>query len=689
VSILRDRWRSRKHVGSAKPQQRVEIQEGHFEHDYSTFTLLDGRSPDFGIIAGNKHNAKPWRAHWVPDGDWIEVPNVEEVTLEEEFASEGVADPESATIRIGNIIYEELTGPTGLQYHKPRRGWMAPFYGFKTRHRPRNPKAPTPNEWMDLLNGGVKIRVFQGYGDEQVETFVGFIDDTDTVSVPATITLTCRDAGQLLTDQRLAGKVKPKDLQGPITFADRRRAMNYTKEGYHARSSSHVPGHSADKVLVQGVDEYWMSEGVSEEDRDNHTVYVEIELKSGRYPEYYVWTQDAGMEVWVSIYAKDGDDGPTRYGGVDRPEGWIDVGMGTVPGDDFGGMPYVQHFDSMDHRGKYHKLPLGQLHCKKGTVMRLSFRNLQFSPAFGNYHAKVARFFGHRAEVKDIAKNKDWILVDDAADIVKWVLMWAGFREWRITNFGVRIKNPMTFHQADFLIDVIKHIASQGEFVFFMDKPSGEAHSMGVPCFRRTHAIDPPRGGAEQVRDSDLLTGVETKFSKETLAQVIRVRGKPNKTLGVGFGEDSTKKIQGEYWPPWSGRHTDIETGEPTHQAHGRLSGIIKILTHGDPHVKTNSEAMMMCILIAFQEALTAYVGTIEIPAYPGFALDSVVSVIDTATGMNTLLWVAHKSSTFTTGQQTAWTMTLSGAILDSEMMRNLRADYKKLLKVTLSEAQE
>jgi hypothetical protein len=140
VTVLRDRWRTGRHVGSAKPTQVVEVQKGFFKRGYREFVKLDGSKEDFGEISKNKHNRRPWQAWWVARSDWITVPNVAQVTLEEALNQEGMADPETSTIEIENIIYKDVTGPAGV-FRQIKEGYMGWSYGYTVKGRMCSPAA--------------------------------------------------------------------------------------------------------------------------------------------------------------------------------------------------------------------------------------------------------------------------------------------------------------------------------------------------------------------------------------------------------------------------------------------------------------------------------------------------------------------------------------------------------------------
>jgi hypothetical protein len=215
-----------------------------------------------------------------------------------------------------------------------------------------------------------------------------------------------------------------------------------------------------------------------------------------------------------------------------------------------------------------------------------------------------------------------------------------------------------------------------------MDRPSGYDLSVGVPVFRRSRALQAPTGRMTEVRDTDLLTAIDTRFSKEALAYVIRSRGKVPKKGGSKLGEDAAKRIMATYFPPWSGAHSDPVSGAYIPGIAGRLGGIIKHVVHVDDNLETRDECMMANVLIAIQEALASFTGHCSFPGLPGTTLDSQVSVIDSASGTNQRIWVASKSSTFSRGEEgTKFVTTVGGSMIDTPDLAVLAQDYATILR--------
>lgn len=634
------------------------------EKDYRPFVMLDGSKPDFGFISKSKHNAAPWQGTWTATGAWITVPNVRLVTREKDIDGKGV---ETATVVIENVVFKQMAGVAGI-FHMIHRGYLAPWTGLQAAGRAFS--GAYSNEWYDVLNGGYRIRIYEGYGDQLVPVFTGLIDDTDVHSAPDVITLTTRSFGLLLTDQRCFGWNKAAEIPSPIVFCDRNQAEVIKKESAKASASTSRTGHPPSAV-TKADNTSWISGGAVSA---NFTQWVQIHVPKGRYSQFFLRPHYAGMEAYLSIYARNdglGAGGKIYVDGEEAPEGWVNMGLGNVPGAN-GGHPFVKHYPAIGDLGMARKMPI-TIDCGNDTVIRISFRNLAYRPELGDYRAGAERLIGYKQDKDAVHRNKHWIVVDDAADVVRWVLMWAGFKEWYIEDFGVRLKEPMVFHQGDFLIDIINHMLEQADLVFYVAGPTGHADSIGVPVFKRKGAFSGPTAVREEVKHSDLLTQLETKFSKEPLSYIIRVRGKPDKK-GSALGEDSIKRIMAVYRPPWSGES-------------GRMNRLIKHVIHTDNNLETQGEVEIAAILIAFSQALASYQGTCEMPGYP-WEPDQQVSIVDVPSGTNSRMWIKNFSSTITLGTDAEYKITLSGSLLDTPDTNILARDFATALRTILSESE-
>lgn len=688
------RWRSGRHVGLAKPRQVVKIQRGHLARFYHPFEFLSGGSDVFGVVWEGQHNTDPWHPDWHAFEEWITVPNVSQVSVTKGLGEDGIV---SAEVHIENVAQIALAGPGG-NYHRTERGSYTPFRGTRP---PGRQASPAMNEWFDVLNGGHRMKIWQGYGDELVPVFCGFVDDTDVSVSPDTIVLSSRMGGQLV-DQHIFGWAKAADIRSPITFAPRTGpkspVLDFEKKGSGATASSEDPGYPARQVNNDGS-AYWRSQSHS---TPNVTEWVEIRLPAGTYEYFYVDPHYAGMEVYVSVYARGsvGSDPvtggttivPAQKNGVDIADGFVSTGAGTVPGT-HGGHPYIRKINDCTQAIRR---PIGaKLKLGNNSVLRLSFRNLGLSydpnvispHTVDEYRAGARRVVAYKTVIKAKANAKGWILIDDASDMVKWALMWAGFHEWEVESFGANIVEPVTFHQGDFLIDIIRSATAQGNYSFFIKAPTTHDLSIGVPVFRSSRAMVHSSPTQVEVRNTDLLTRLETKYSTEGLHYVIRYRGQQTKA-GAGLGEDKSKRVMATYFPPWSGAHHDVITGAfdmvypYPGSGGGRLAGVMKHFTNTDDGLRTEDECQIANLLVAINEALNSYTATLEMPGYP-LELDEHVSVIDPAGGVNNRVWTSNVQTTFITGQETSFVTSVGGSLVDSPDLLAIVIDFIALLSRT------
>lgn len=678
--VFRERWRSGFHVGMAQPRTEVRIQRGLMDRSYRPFP---GEDADFGYIGGSTHNDEPWQAYWRATGPWIDLPNIQQVETAIEFQdTSGMADPETATITIDNIIYEEVFGTGGL-YHRFSRGYLSPWRGW-TNLGARDPQPGVQqNEWFDVLNGGYRVRIWQGYGDAMLGAWTGLIDDTDVGVTPDTIALTCRSFHAALTDQRVFGDNKAKELPSPIVFHDRLRADETTAVGGGANASTYAPEHAPINVTKRGDETYWLSHAHT---TPNNTEWIQVRLPKGRYNEFYVNPGYDEMEMYLSIYARN-----AKVDGEAVVDGWISRDLGAVPGVN-GGHPYAYHWGRVSAGGLRRELPF-ELECGDETVLRISFRRLG-RHGQDDYRAKCSRLAAYKSKRKPSASRKHWILVDDASDCVKWALMWAGFKNWTVEPMGVRLKTPITFDQTSYLNDIIRHFVDESDYTFFVEGFDGDDEDdIGRPHFEPARAIRAPAPDMEEVRDTDLLTDIDVKFAKEPLSYIIRVRGKiPTATdpqTGVALGQDTSKRVMAVYLPPWSGAHHDVVTGayNADYPFAGRLAGMRKHTTHTDNNIDNYDEAMVMCLLIAMQEALGALGAEVELPGHPGLSLNDQVSIVDEASGANTRIWTTSRATTFTKGEDAEFKTTLQGALVDSPDLFAVALDYLYFLDRVKQEA--
>lgn len=660
---LTQRWQAGDHVGPARPVCSVQIRGGRFQKGYGPHEMLDGSFAEFAYFPETPRD-EPWHYTWEPAGDWVDLPNVAEVTREKDFDANGV---QRATIAVDNVTLVEQSGLSGL-YHAVERGWLAPFRGYNPPDRPGT--NITTNEWYQLLAQNAQVRVYEGYGDAVSCVFNGLLDDIELESFPDKITLQARDFGQVLVDQRFMGHVKDRHVKDPVIFADRRWADKTTKSGGSASASSAAPGHPARLAMDEDKTTAWISEAGSIGDIE----WIQFKVPQGRYEDLYVESEYEGLEMYVSIHATDLRDGrhPIVNGEQMDDEGWVDLGRGNVPG---GGHSIVRHINSITKKGRSYRLN-AVISMGDDSLFRVYFTNLKKDNDIGGFHAGVRHLQAVKRKQKEDVAEKRWILVDDAAEVVKCCLRWAGFQEWEVESTGVRLTDKRIFNRSDFLIDAIKWVGELTNYVFFMGDPSSHPDSRGVPIFRSNRAMEPAGFELLPITDAETLTGIKARFTDEPLARVIRVRGKlvdqdeGGKRDFVGTGADTWAAYQAFYIPPW-GRFDDRH----------RLGGLIKHVVHVDQFLESHLECHIAARFIAAAEALASATATLEIAGYPGLDLDQQVWLHDRATGLASRLWIASRSSSFSRGETTKYTTSIGGALIDIPDLVSIRAELSRLVR--------
>jgi hypothetical protein len=684
TGAFNDRWMSGLQIGAARPTQRVQIRTGRFNRRHATWSGpdMDGITIHFSDAdhdAGIDNN-HPWQAFWEPDSAYVDVPNVRTVQLEQSLDQNGIT---AATITIDNVFYR----PEPAGHHSIKRGYMAPLRGDVAPGRDElvdeQGETVVANEWFGLLFREAQITVHQAYGDQEVKTFTGLIDDVDTTSRPDVITITARDFGKVLADERVFGWNKEPVIKDPVVFIDDDDADNITLVGHDAFASSEVdpsittrPGDDfeAANVLDGDGDTSWVS--------DLHTIrgvteYVQIRLPEGRYNDFRITWPDAGgsdMDMYVSLLPKTLKNGdppawgnPALGGTLLTPDRWVsgDGSGDDVPGAN-GGHNFLRLIEGTPLGGPhtYALVPgsLDDFRVGKESILRVSFRNLgvmSLTTGASIYAADVTALKGRQRLLTEEAKTQKFIRVHDASDVVMQVLRWAGFKEWEVETAGVSLSKRFNVNRGMVYMDVITKMAEVLGYTFFMKDPSAAAESIGVPVFRRSLIVtgDPgvPLGGDGDpipISDRTLLTGIDVKQSDESLAYIIRVRGRASAN-GQRLGGDSSKRMMYTYRPPWSGR---------------RLGGVLKHVIHTDDMLRTGDDVKFGAFFIALQEALASAQASAQITAHPGIQIDDHVILADLGTGVSGRLSVQSRSSTFErSGEKTNWTMALGGALVDTQ----------------------
>jgi hypothetical protein len=680
----RNRWLTGKYVGSNKPAFRVLARRGHLERQYEI--LPD--SEVYGFIPGLKGPNAVWYARWVADDDWLEIPNVLEISGDGDFDQNGV---ENITITADNVVLAEETGLAGL-FHTVKRGYLAPLRGGQGV---RGQIADEANEWFERFKEkGTQIVVLAGFGEATIPIHMGLLDDADLTSAPDIIKLTCRSMGVFLTDQHVFMDAKHLWVRDPITFCDRLKADNQEDVATHAEAKSRSDNHPARFAIDDDDDTAWISAAHND---PQELEWVEIILPAGRYEDFEIYTAYPNMEMFVSVFATNdnipgrgvarGTDG-TRYGA-----GWINPGIGHIPGTS---IPLTNHVGTVKNKATRYgvKNGGGGFLIGDNSRVRIWFRRL-FNAANTkgrDYRAGVRELKVFRRNLSREARQKHWILVNDVADIVKIVLQWAGFEQWEVESTGVRLSDKAVFDRQSFLIDIPKRIAELTNYVFFIKPPAefdlddlspeNETNRrMGIPVFRQSSAakeqpiqINPWQVAVESVKDTTLLTGIDAKFSQTDMPDSIRARGKVvrkklanvNREFIHALGEDRSLRYQYSYRPVWARGGVSAHLRKP-------------VLKH-EPQLTSVFQCKVACLMIALRYALSGAQAQVEMPFWPYLQLDDHVLIYEGSTGLSTRIWVAMRNWSIKGGDDPDFSMTIGGALLDTPDVQETRVELQQVM---------
>ena len=266
--------------------------------------------------------------------------------------------------------------------------------------------------------------------------------------------------------------------------------------------------------------------------------------------------------------------------------------------------------------------------------------------------------------------RKRWVIVNDYAEIVRWSLRNAGFpkNQWAVQDTGANLAEPLVFDRSQTHIDVIRKVQDLTGYTFFVGEPTA-SFPLGVPTFRRTKAVVKPLNPVLDLKAAQMLTGCQWATDDNAKSSIIRVRGKETPTIrgGLPLGHDRPT-ILGVYRPPW-------HRSNPPRDAR-----ILKHVTITEPLYKTQQQVDVTARMIALAQAMAGDTATVEIPAYPGLQLDDIINLDDPYAGINSRAWIAQKTSTFTTGKDASWKMSLGTGLLDTPDVTDVLADLALVL---------
>lgn len=683
IAIQRHRWLSMKHVGDARPVVRAFVRKGHLERRYR-------RLPDnevFGYIPGLMTPNDVWYGEWVPDTNYVEVPNVKDAKGDQDYSQNGI---EQVTMTIDNVAMIEKEGNLGALFHLIERGYYGPQRGQPSS---RGERAGVKNQWFDTWKDkSTQIIILVGYGEAVFPLHCGLIDKVSLTSQPDQISVNLRSMGQFFTDQHIFMDAKNLWLRDPITFADRVSVQEGPNVANQAQAKSSRSGAPAALAVDGSSKSAWVSEGHGD---SREIEWIEFPVPAGHFIKFEMYPGYQNMEMYVSVHTTNDNvpgGGEARYGNGNKlGEGWVNNGSGQVPGTT---IPFVNYVAGVrQDMTTYSITKSGQkIIAGDNTRIRLWFSNLHPAPQDDGkgttLRAAVRECRIRDASIPEAAKKAHWILVDDVSDIVKIVCQWAGFHDWEIEKTGVRLSDKVVFDRQKFLIDPINYIKEQVGYVFYIKPPpefdfddlspsNATNRKMGVAVFRQATSMrQNPPDTIESVRDDNLLTAVTAEFDANQLPDSIRVRGKAvsdkvamNDPSHIhALGADRTKRFQASYRPVWA-------RGSSQGAAHLRRPQV-----HYDDLLDETYLCEVACLMIAFQAALESAKGVIELPLWPLIHLDHQTLLFDRGTGMSTRIWNVSRSWNYVGGAEVEFKMTLGGSFIDINDVSETREELERLL---------
>lgn len=687
---FRERWLSGKHVGVAKPRAKVEIRRGHFHPRWHSFA-------EAGVLgrAGHVANSQRlWYRDWMIDSDWEEIEGVKNVRLEQSFDNKGVC---AATIDIDNLQYRQQGSGLGI-WHTIERGFYSPLRGYVYPGRPSVPDIQE-NEWfMKLPNA--QIRVWVGYGaDTLAVAFLGLIDDMDVNTQGQVMQVIARDFGGVMVDENVYGWAKDRASSDPLTFTPSNIVDEVTQQGGGARATSEQPGYPPSNAVVEGRHLAWW--GGPNADAAG-VDWIDIHVPAGRYRGIYFDGDFDGQDLYIGFYLRPRGSKHTGYAecawqpnsgehfligagnmthddtytdsfGNHIPVGWVNFAHGAdvIGKAGFGSFP-VWHVHGGTRKGKgVHVKWGGTLLVGANSVIRIAITPLPRAPGHINgrpvHRAGIRRVKGERVDRVDKALTADdkYVVIDDVSEIAEAVFRWCGFKEWEVETTGTSLRQNYVVGQDKSFMDIMDDLCAQTGYVFFVAEPTDDGEvSVGRPIFRQNRVWEPTLDHTEQLTDKNLLEDVKFKWTNADQRKTIRVRGKQlsRKNGGRPMWDDSIPRAQFTYVPPWSNEV--------------RMAGVEKVYTHYDPYLETIDQCEIAAYLIALKIAFTLYTAIIDCAGSPSVGLDSFVSVVDRASGVNGRLYVTNRIQEFTSGQDAKYTLELGGALPDTPDVQAINAAY-------------
>lgn len=665
---FRERWLNSVQIGDIAPCGMVEVRRGRYVRSYHPYDSFG--YPTFGDYPGAIGTGF-WYPDWQVDSDWMTLDAVLDIKLDQSFDQNGVT---TLTLQMDNKALVPTTGAADILYHLVEDGYYSPLRGYVAPGRPNPSVAQTP--YYNFLPNA-QIRVWQGYGqDTLLVTFLGLIDDIETdTGQENQLTITARDHGGVLVDEKFFGWAMEKAITAPLTFAPRNLAEQSRLNGGAANALTTLPGYPASNVTDDNAASDWVSEPQTDIDSMQ---WIEINLPAGKYSNFILSTPLDNLHAYVGIQPTPYQDDQGNWtnpnvNGVDishqlDANGWWNPLGRDVP---HGGWPYFEEIPStVSGSARWYSFD-GVFQFGNATTVRIGFQNLQKISSLGpGYYASVTRFLCNQRAFNQNAIAGKFVIIDDVADIVRCVLRWCGFKGWEVEDTGTNLLEPYVCDQSVAFMDMINTVKDMVGYTFFIGEPldPDDDQDLGYPIFRNNRVMEDSTAPTEFIDDQLLLTAAKVKLSNADDHCIIRCRGIA-KNDGVPLGGDSVDRIMFAYIPQWAGEQA------------AKQAGVLKPVTHTDELFTTIDDCEFGCYLIALQIALLKYTAIIDLPGNPGIGLDTLQSVIDRTQGLNSRFYVTNRTSEMKFGNDGYFTLELGGSLVDTPDLVSVLSDYKAAIK--------
>lgn len=571
--IIWDTWNSGgPFVGELRPTGRVTVEWDWF---------LTKQANQLGTYPQEK---RPVRWYQECDHDIAteqEVPNIKSINIDRSIDT----DAASCTIVMYN---NKMKGNLDAQPDLRELG-MPGFYtigrGMGAEANARWPNQELDEDWVFALSPNTLLRTYQGYGgsDGTIEDAVatGYLVRTGTwladrvrIGTDGLITVECRDMAKLLIEQQLYPPLVPKRIY-PLRYC-RFEYRNETVTSVQTVPGA-TPGDRRAVYVDSTVDRYYGANkvlhghtGTDSLDGDPSTFALSVGNASPERPFCADWWQyECGEEV-NAVYVNPWAGNYTLYVSIMENGDWVDEGAGIIPWepdvtDTEADIPFVAQFGVPWETPQEYVLPRKYL----AENIRITFRDhtkSQWGPYF--YRCGVREFkalisangpnaASSVSSTQTVTNRYDGNYTD-YSDIVKDVLLWAGF--WcketlgagedphvhgNIESTGVYAEEclPDELFDKRPVMDVITELKETVGYVFWVDEDGGarfESPNWWAPgnfdefglytdfipdVDERTHLIDYSVQGSDEGLRSEII--ISTADPQAGLNDVVTTRHVP------------------------------------------------------------------------------------------------------------------------------------------------------------------